>query len=64
MFYGGEKEIITAISQDIWHIGFFFLQTFQITIILHYETHQPKTVQPTIVERMANLKSMSVVRRL
>lgn len=59
IFYGIEKEIITTISQDIWHIQ--FLQTFQMTIILHHKIHQPNTVQPRILEIMVNLKVCSTL---
>lgn len=44
--------IITTISQDIWYIWF-----LQMAIILHYKTYQPNTVQPWIMEIMANLKA-------
>lgn len=50
----GMREVITTVSQNIQHI--LFLQTFQMTIIAHYKTHQPKTIQCRVMEGMANLE--------
>lgn len=54
---GMERNRVTTISQDIQHTR--VLQTFQMTIIAHYKTHQPKTIQSRIMEGMANLKEYS-----
>lgn len=64
MIYGNEKEHITTVSQDIQRIR--ILQTFQMTAIAHYKTHQPKTIQSRIIEGKTNLKeySASVIEML